>query len=71
MEHPSHPLAPDIDYRVLKLSLKQSFSEPTFYVDLVYKLRKIVWQNDVPDDFRKIIIFMYGASITCFMRQTA
>ena len=36
----------------------------------VYKLRKIVWQNDFSDHFRKIIIFMNGANIACFVRQT-
>ena len=40
----------------LKSLLKQGLSEPEFYGDLVYKLKKIVGRNDISDQFRKIII---------------
>ena len=40
----------------LKLLLLQGLSEPEFYGDLVYKLRKIVGKNDFPYHFKKIIV---------------
>ena len=39
-----------------KSLLKQGLSEPEFYGDLVYKLKKIVGRNVFSDQFRKIII---------------
>ena len=52
--------------------LKQGLSEPEFYGDLVYKLKKIVGRNDFSDQFRKIIIrykrIGYNMNVT---RQTA
>ena len=35
--------------------LQQGLSEPEFYADLVYKLRKIVSRADFSDHFRKVI----------------
>ena len=40
----------------LKTLLLQGLSEPEFYVDLVYKFRKIIGKNDFPYDFKKIIV---------------
>ena len=40
----------------LKFLLKQGLSEPEFYGDLVYKIKKIVGQTDFSDHFRKKII---------------
>ena len=39
----------------LKKLLLQGLSEPEFYVDLVYKFRKIIGKNDFPY-FKKIIV---------------
>ena len=39
----------------LKSLLRQGLSEPTFYVDLVYKLKKIVGSNNFSAQFIKII----------------
>ena len=36
--------------------MQQGISEPEFYGDLVYKLRKIVRRADFSDSFRKVII---------------
>ena len=45
------------EYNVgLKTLLLQGLSEPEFYGDLVYKLRKIIGENDFPYHFRKIIV---------------
>ena len=40
----------------LKMLLHQGLSEPEFYGDLVYKLKKNVGRADFSDQFRKIII---------------
>ena len=40
----------------LKTLLHQGLSEPEFYGDLVYKLKKIVGRADFSDQFRKIIV---------------
>ena len=40
----------------LKSLLQQGLSEPEFYGDLVYKLRKNVSRADFSDQFRKVII---------------
>ena len=56
----------------LKTLLLQGLSEPKFYGDLVYKLRKIIGKNDFPYHFKKIV-FHYkkiGYNINV-MRQTA
>ena len=39
-----------------KSLLHQALSEPEFYGDLVYKLKKIMGRTDFSDQFRKIII---------------
>ena len=53
-------------------SLKQGLSEPKFYVDLVYKFRRIVGRKDFSDQFGKIITrykrIGYNMNV---MRQTA
>ena len=40
----------------LKSLLQQVLSEPEFYGDLVYKLRKIVSKSDFSDQFIKVIM---------------
>ena len=40
----------------LKTLLLQGLSEPEFYGDLVYTLRKIIGKNDFPYHFKKIIV---------------
>ena len=40
----------------LKTLLQQGLSEPEFYGDLVYKLRKIISRADFSDQFRKVIM---------------
>ena len=40
----------------LKPLLLQGFSEPEFYGDLVYKLRKIIGKYNFPNHFKKIIV---------------
>ena len=40
----------------LKRLLLEGLSEPEFYGDLVYKLRKIIDENDFPYHFKKIIV---------------
>ena len=47
-------------------------SEPEFYGDLVYKFRKIIGKNDLPNHFKKIIVRnkKIGHNINV-MRQTA
>ena len=40
----------------LKSLLQLGLSEPEFYGDLVYKLRKIISRDDFSDHFRKIIM---------------
>ena len=56
----------------LKTLLHQGLSEPEFYGDLVYKLKKIVGRADFSDQFRKIIVrykrIGYNINI---MRQSA
>ena len=56
----------------LKTLLRQGLSEPEFYGDLVYKLKKIVGRADFSDQFRKIIVrykrIGYNINI---MRQSA
>ena len=56
----------------LKTLLHQGLSEPEFYDDLVYKLKKIVGRADFSDQFRKIIVrykrIGYNINI---MRQSA
>ena len=56
----------------LKPLLHQGLSEPEFYGDLVYKLKKIEGRNDFSDQFRKIIVrykrIGYNINI---MRQSA
>ena len=42
--------------RVLKTLLLQGVSEPEFYGDLVYELRKIIGKNDFPYHFKKIVV---------------
>ena len=34
----------------------QSFSEPEFYGDLVYKFRNMIGKNDFPYHFKKIVV---------------
>ena len=43
----------------LKALLLQGLSEPKFYGDLVYKLRKNVGKNDFSYHFKKVIIVRY------------
>ena len=56
----------------LRALLRQGLSEPEFYGDLVYKLKKIVGGADFSDQFRKIIVRYtrvgYGMNI---MRRSA
>ena len=40
----------------LKSLLQQGLSEPVFYDDLVYKVRKIVSRADFSDQFRRVIM---------------
>ena len=40
----------------LKTLLLQGLSEPEFYGDLVYKIRKIIGKIDFPYHFKKIIV---------------
>ena len=40
----------------LKSLLQQGLSEPEFYVDLVYKCRKIVSRADFSDEFKEVIM---------------
>ena len=40
----------------LKALLMQGLSEPEFYGNLVYKLRKNIGKNDFPYHFKKIIV---------------
>ena len=42
--------------RGLRSLLQQGLSEPDFYGDLVYKLRKIIGKTEFPDQFKKIIM---------------
>ena len=52
--------------------LQESLSEPEFYGDLVYKVRKIIGENDFPYHFKKIIVrykkIRYNIDV---LRQTA
>ena len=56
----------------LKSLLHQGLSEPEFYIDLVYKFKKIIGRTDFSDPFRKFKIlhkrFGYDKSV---MRQFA
>ena len=56
----------------LKTLLHQGLSEPEFYGDLVYKLKKVVGRADFSDQFKKIIVrykrIGYNINI---MRQSA
>ena len=56
----------------LKTLLQQGLSEPEFYGDLVYKLKKTVGRTDFSDQFRKIIVCYkrIGYNIN-IMRQSA
>ena len=40
----------------LKALLLQGLSEPEFYGDVVYKIRKIIGNNDFPYHFKKVIV---------------
>ena len=40
----------------LKTLLLEGLSEPEFYGDLVYKVRKIIGNNDFPYHIEKIIV---------------
>ena len=40
----------------LKTLLLQGLSEPEFYGDLVYKLRKLIGKNNFPYHLKKIIV---------------
>ena len=40
----------------LKTLLLQGFSEPEFYGDLVYQLRKIIGKKDLSYHFKKITV---------------
>ena len=52
--------------------MQQSLSQPEFYGDLVYKLRKIVGKIEFPDQFKKIIMrFKRIGYIIDVMRQSA
>ena len=35
--------------------LQQGISEPEFYGDLVYRIRKIMWKSNFAEQFRKLI----------------
>ena len=50
----------------LKTLLLQGLSKPEFYGDLVYKFRKITGKNDVPYDFKKIIVHYKKISYNMF-----
>ena len=56
----------------LRKLLQQGISEPEFYADLVYRIRKIVGESNFSEQFRKLInrykIIGYNPYI---MRQTA
>ena len=39
----------------LRTLLQQGISEPEFYGDLVYRIRKIVWKSNFAEQFRKLI----------------
>ena len=56
----------------LKTLLQQGISEPEFYGDLVYRLRKIVGKSNFSEQFRKLInrYKRIGCSLD-IMRQTA
>ena len=56
----------------LKTLLQQGISEPEFYGDLVYRLRKIVGKDNFSEQFRKLInrYKRIGYSLD-IMRQTA
>ena len=61
------------NYKVgLKTLLLEGLSEPEFYGNLVYKIRKIIGKNDFPYHFKKIIVRYkkIGYSIDV-LRQTA
>ena len=56
----------------LKTLLLQGLSEPEFYGDLVYKLKKIIGKNDFPYHFKKIVVRYKKIDYNInFMRQTA
>ena len=48
----------------LKTFLLQGLSEPEFYGDLVYNIRKIIGKNDFPYHFKKIIVHYKNLVIT-------
>ena len=54
--HPSHPFSVDsCQDDFLSSLLRQGLSEPDFYGDLVYRLKKIVGSNNFSAQFIKII----------------
>ena len=55
----------------LKSLLQQGISEPEFYGDQVYKLRKNVSRADFSDQFRKVIMRYKRIGCIKVMRQSA
>ena len=56
----------------LQTLLLQGLSEPEFYGDLVYKLRKLIGKNVFPYHFKKIIVrYKKIGYNTDVLRQTA
>ena len=58
----------------LRKFLQQGISEPEFYDDLVYRIRKIVGKSNFAEQFRKLITRYKGIGYnpyTCIMWQTA
>ena len=55
----------------LRKLLQQGMSEPEFYGDLVYRIRKIVGKSNFSEQFRKLINFYKRIGYNpCVMRQT-
>ena len=56
----------------LKTLLLQGLSEPVFYGDLLYKVRKIIGKNDFPYHLKKIIVHYKKCDFNRdVLRQTA
>ena len=56
----------------LRKLLRQGISEPEFYGDLVYRIRKIVWKSNFSEQFRKLIKRYKRVGYNPYiMRQTA